>query len=116
MGGLTAAAFGGSGVPMLAANCSRTGVAGMFADRGGSWQAAGPAVPGSLAGEDIDVVRLTAAGAGVVALLRAGSGADTSLMAAWSDGSGRAGPCRLRCASGRRRSAPHPSARGGRPA
>ena len=90
VGGLTAVAFGGSGVPMLAANCSRTGIAGLFADRGGSWQAAGPAVPGSLAGEEIDVVRLTAAGGGVVALLRAGSGADTSLMAAWPDGSGRA--------------------------
>ena len=90
VGGLIAAAFGGSGVPMLAANCSRSGIAGLFADRDGSWQAAGPAVPGSLAGEEIDVVRLTAAGGGVVALLRAGSGADTSLMAAWPDGSGRA--------------------------
>ena len=90
VGGLTAAAFGGSGVPMLAANCSRTGIAGLFADRGGSWQAAGPAVPGSLAGKKINVVRLTAAGGGVVALLRAGSGADTSLMAAWPDGGGRA--------------------------
>ena len=46
--------------------------------------------PGRLAGEEIDVVRLTVAGSGVVALLRAGSGADTSLMAAWPDGSGRA--------------------------
>ncbi len=88
--GLTAAVFGGSGVPMLAANCSRPGIAGIFAGRGGSWRAAGPAVPRSLAGEEIDVVRLTAAGGGVVALLRAGSGADTSLLAAWPGGSGRA--------------------------
>ena len=49
-------------------------------------------MPGSLAAEEIDVIRLTAAGGGVVALLRAGSGADTSLMAAWPDGSGRAKP------------------------
>ena len=68
--GLTAAVFG-SGIPMLAANCSPPGIAGIFASRGGSWRAAGPAVPRSLAGEEINVVRLTAAD-GVVALLRAG--------------------------------------------
>ena len=36
------------------------------------------------------MVRLTAAGSGVVALLRAGSGADTSLLAAWPGGRGGA--------------------------
>jgi hypothetical protein len=80
---LTAAAFTGSGAPILAASCGRPGVAGIFADRGGSWQAAGPAVPASLARRDIDVVRLTAAGPGLVALLRAG----TRIVAAWYDGS-----------------------------
>jgi hypothetical protein len=79
---LTAAAFTGSGAPILAASCSRPGVAGIFADRGG-WDAAGPAVPASLARQDIDVLRLTAAGPGLVALLRAGS----RIVAAWYDGS-----------------------------
>jgi hypothetical protein len=86
--GLTAATFVRSAVPMLAGGCSRPGTVGIFADRGGSWAEAGPAVPRPLAGEDIDVLRLTATGNGVVALLQAGSGASASLIAAWSDASG----------------------------
>jgi hypothetical protein len=81
--GLTGAAFTSSGTPILAASCSRPSVAGIFADRGGSWHAAGPAVPASLARQDIDVLRLTAAGPGLVALLRAGP----RIVAAWYDGS-----------------------------
>jgi hypothetical protein len=80
---LTGAAFTSSGTPILAASCSHPGVAGIFADRGGSWHAAGPAVPASLARQDIDVLRLTAAGPGLVALLRAGA----RIAAAWYDGS-----------------------------
>jgi hypothetical protein len=80
---LTAAAFTSSGTPVLAASCGRPGVAGIFADRGGRWHAAGPAVPASLARQDIDVLRLTAAGPGLVALLRAGA----RIVAAWYDGS-----------------------------
>jgi len=80
---LTAAAFTGSGAPVLAASCGRPGDAGIFTDRDGHWLAAGPAVPASLAREDIDVLRLTTAGPGLVALLRAGS----RIVAAWYDGS-----------------------------
>ncbi len=86
--GFTAATFVRSGIPILAGRCSRPGVAGIFADHGGSWQPAGPAVPRSLAGQDIGVLRLTAAGNGVVALLQAGSGASASLIAAWPDAGG----------------------------
>ena len=85
---LTAATFVRSDVPMLAGDCSRPGPAGIFADHGGSWQAAGPTVPLPLAGEDIGVLRLTATGNGVVALLQAGSGASASLIAAWPDAGG----------------------------
>src|SRR5262249_1450468 len=46
----------------------------------------GPAKPASLARENIAVVRLAVAGTGVTALLRAGSGKDTRLIAAWSHG------------------------------
>jgi hypothetical protein len=81
--GLTGAAFTSSGTPVLATSCSRPGVAGIFADHGGSWLAAGPAVPAPLARADIDVLRLTAAGPGLVALLRAGP----RIVAAWYDGS-----------------------------
>jgi len=86
--GLTAATFARSQVPMLAGSCSRPGTAGIFADHDGSWQAAGPAVPRSLAGQHIGVLRLAATGNGVVALLQAGSGATASLFAAWPDTGG----------------------------
>ena len=83
--GLTAAAFGGGGAPMLAAGCARAGTAGIFARTGGAWQLAGPAVPAWLAREDIEVLRLTGDGRGLVALLRAGTGPGASVVAAWWD-------------------------------
>jgi hypothetical protein len=86
--GFTAAAFGPAGVPMLAGGCSRPGTAGIFTEHGGSWQAAGPAVPGSLAGQDVDVLGMSATGTGVVALLQAGSGPKASLFSAWSRAGG----------------------------
>ncbi len=84
--GLTAAAFGTAGTPMLTAGCGRPGVAGIFADSGGHWRAAGPAVPAALAREDNEVLRQAPAGSGLVALLRAGTGAGASVVAAWYDG------------------------------
>jgi hypothetical protein len=88
--GLTGAAFGSSGFPILAGDCSRPGTVGILADHAGTWRSAGPVLSGSLSREDIGVLRLTTTGAGhgVMALLRAGSGPDTSLVAAWSGGSG----------------------------
>jgi hypothetical protein len=83
---LTAAAFGTADAPMLAASCNRPGIAGIFADTGGRWDAAGPTVPAALAREDIEVLRLAAVGTGLVALLRAGTGPATSIVAAWYDG------------------------------
>ena len=95
---LTAVAFGSSswagspgpstGTPMLAAGCGRPGVAGIFAWSGGTWHAAGPAVPASLARDDIEVLRLATAGSGLVALLQAGTGPGASVTAAWSGGGG----------------------------
>ncbi len=85
---LTGAAFGTSGQPLLAGLCSRPGVAGIFADSGGSWRPAGPALPVALAGEDIEVTALASTPAGEAALLAAGTGKDESLIAAWSSGRG----------------------------
>jgi hypothetical protein len=75
---LTAAAFNGS-TPVLAAGCGRAGVAGIFADTGGTWHAAGP----SLSGETVDVLALAASGNGLVALLRASAGSSASIVGAW---------------------------------
>jgi len=95
--GLTAVAFLSSawagspgpdpGTPMLGAGCGRPGVAGIFAETAGSWHAAGPArsaLPAALRREDVEVVRLAATSAGVTAVLRAGTGADAVLVAAWA--------------------------------
>jgi hypothetical protein len=82
---LTAAAFSG-GTTMLGASCARPGVAGIFAGTGGTWHAAGPALPASLGREDVEVLALTTDGTGVEALLQAGGGARASLIAAWSSG------------------------------
>jgi hypothetical protein len=94
--GLTAVSLTASGVPVAAASCARPGVAGIFVLAGASWRAAGPAVGGRLAGQRVQVIRLTqyAAGhagasaghaaAGNMALLQAGTGGAASLLAAWT--------------------------------
>jgi hypothetical protein len=84
--GLTAVAFGSAGTPLLAGGCGRRAVAGIFAETGGSWHAAGPAVPASLARQDIEVLRLATVGSSLVALLQAGTGPGTSITAAWYAG------------------------------
>jgi hypothetical protein len=81
---LTAAAFAPQGIPLLGGSCGRPGTTGIFADTGGTWHAAGPALPAALAGQSIHVLRLTSAASSTVALLTAGTGPGTSLLAAWS--------------------------------
>jgi hypothetical protein len=82
--GLTAVAFGSAGAPVLGTGCGRPAFAGIFAESGGRWHAAGPAVPNVR--ENIEVLRLAPAGTGLVALLQAGRGPDASTVAAWYDG------------------------------
>jgi hypothetical protein len=85
---LTAAAYTPAGSPVLAGTCARPGTAGIFAAGNATWQAAGPALPAALASQPITVARLTRTAQGITALLTAGSGPGTSLLAAWSaDGS-----------------------------
>jgi hypothetical protein len=81
---LTAAASTPAGTPLLGGACARAGTAGIFALSNGSWRAAGPPVPGALSREPVGVLRLTRAGHRVAALLAAGTGRRTSLVAAWS--------------------------------
>ena len=79
---VSAVSFGRNNVPMAAGSCVRRGVTGVFADVGGTWQAAGPPLPAGLGGDQVQVLGLTETAAGPAALLLAG----TSLLAAWSDG------------------------------
>ena len=84
--GLTAVAFTPAGTPLAAGNCTRSGVAGIFAYSPGTggWRAAGPTVPSALAARPVQVLRLTSTAAGETALLAAGSGQSAQLLAAWS--------------------------------
>ncbi len=86
--GLTAAAFTPSGMPLLGGACSRLGTAGIFADRNGTWQSAGPPLPVTVARQPIAVVRLTRTTKRTTALLRVGNGRAASLLAAWSADNG----------------------------
>ncbi|HEY2307391.1 MAG TPA: hypothetical protein VGI05_16065, partial [Streptosporangiaceae bacterium] len=86
---LTAAAFSPLGMPLLAGTCSHRGTAGVFTLTGGTWRLAGPALPASMAGRPTRVLGLTVAGHRETALLAAGTGRDTVLLAAWSASGGR---------------------------
>ena len=79
---VNAVTFGPDNVPMAAGSCVRRGVAGVFADTGGAWQAAGPVLPAGFGGDQVQVLGLAATADGNAALLLAGSG----LLAAWSAG------------------------------
>jgi hypothetical protein len=72
---VTAVSFWGDGSYVVAGNCTRPGVAGIFRDTGGTWEAAGPELP---AGQRVQLLRLS----GTAALLQAGP----ELLATWWNG------------------------------
>ena len=84
---LTAATFTTSGTPMLGGSCSHPGTAGIFAGTGSTWYAAGPQLPAAVA-QPVQVLRLTSTKSSTVALLVAGAGPASSLLAAWSADNG----------------------------
>src|ERR1019366_3367362 len=90
--GLTAAAFSGSGAPMLAGRCGRTGTAGIFALTGGRWHAAGPVVPAALtggtAGRAVEVLRMATLGTRTQTVLESGAGPAATILTAWSNDGG----------------------------
>jgi hypothetical protein len=85
---LTGTAWTHSGVPLLAGNCSRPGVAGIFALDSGTWRAAGPALPASLGSQAVTVLRIVDIGSQTAAVLSVGEGPSASLVAAWTDDAG----------------------------
>jgi hypothetical protein len=80
--GLTAVSFGISGVPIVAGTCGRPGTVGVFAQAGGTWQLAGPALPAADAGVGVTVLRLTTTARATVALLAIGRGRAARLTVA----------------------------------
>jgi hypothetical protein len=87
-GSLTAAAFSPSGVPMLAASCTRPGTAGIFTYAGGTWHPAGPTMAAAYDHQNVTVLRLTTVAGETMALLAAGSGTAARLLAARSADNG----------------------------
>lgn len=87
--GLTAAAYTPAGSPLLAGTCRRAGTVGVFADSGHGWQPAGPALPASLSGQRVQVLRLSRTSGQDVALLEAGTAPSASLLAAWTGDGGQ---------------------------
>jgi hypothetical protein len=86
---LTAAAYTPAGAPLLAGNCTRPGVAGIFSYARGAWDDAAPPMPASLGRERIRVLRLTRTGDSDTALLEAGTGPAAALLAAWTSSGGQ---------------------------
>jgi hypothetical protein len=89
LAGLTAVAYTPGGTPLLGGTCARAGTAGIFAYAGGTWQMVGPALPGALASQHIQVLRLTRTGSTDTALLQAGTGSSATLVAAWASDNAR---------------------------
>jgi hypothetical protein len=89
LGQVTAAAFTPAGSPLVAGSCGRAGVAGVFGYGGGTWHLAGPALPAALAGQRVEVVRLTRTAGGDAALLEAGARGSVRLVAAWTADGGQ---------------------------
>ncbi len=88
---LTAVAFTQAGAAMLGGACAKPGAAGIFKQAGRGWRAAVLPLPAALARSRAEVVSLQTTGALTTALIRAGSGSGTALLAAWSGAAGRAG-------------------------
>jgi hypothetical protein len=80
--GVNAVSFGPDKTPITAGNCARPGVAGVFTDVSGTWQAAGLTLPAAFSRDRVQVLGLTATSGGNAALLLAGD----RLLAAWSTG------------------------------
>jgi len=75
---VTAVSFWSDGSYVVAGSCARPGVAGVFRDTDGTWEAAGPELPAAYAGRRVQVLRLS----GTAALLQAGP----DLLATWLNG------------------------------
>ncbi len=81
--GLSAVAFSSAGDPLLAGTCARAGVVGILTLVGGTWQAAGLALPAAVADQPVTAVAIAGTAGHVVALLQAGTGSASTLTAAW---------------------------------
>ena len=85
---VTATAWTPAGEPMLGGDCSKDGVAGIFTRSAAGWRATAPQLPAALATGPVSVIGLSTAGTHTTAVLAAGTGAATSVIAAWTTDGG----------------------------
>jgi hypothetical protein len=85
---ISAAAWSPGGAPMLAGDCGKHGVAGIFTRTAGAWRATAPSLPAALATGPVSVFGLNTTGTRTTALLAVGTGADTGVIAAWTTDGG----------------------------
>ena len=85
---LTAAAWTPAGQPMLAGACRTSGIAAIFVRRAGVWHTAMPSLPAALRRQPVSVIGLNTAGSRITAILAAGTGRSTAVLAAWSADNG----------------------------
>lgn len=84
---LTSVAFLSKGADLVGADCGRTGVVGVFSNRGGSWKLVGPRLPSAPGSRLVNVLRLWSAGpgtgdvSGLLDLARAGSSSIVAVRA-----------------------------------
>ncbi|HYK67006.1 MAG TPA: hypothetical protein VEV45_03605 [Streptosporangiaceae bacterium] len=81
---LTAVAWTPAGAPLVAGDCSKPGVTGIFTLSAGGWHAAAPRLTGSPARSGADVVGLTTTAGRTTAVLTVGNHATASVITAWS--------------------------------
>jgi hypothetical protein len=81
---LTAAGWSAAGTPLLGGTCRTGGTAGIFAERDGRWQAAGPALPAAISGRGAQVLDLVSSGSRSTAVIAAGQGPAAAVIAAWT--------------------------------
>ena len=81
---LSAVAFDGGGIPMVAGGCRRPGMVGLFASTLRGWQSAGLALPAALGHLTASVLGLGDFSGRTTALLAVGHGASAGIVVAWS--------------------------------
>lgn len=84
---LTAVAWTPAGVPLVAGDCTKPGMTGIFTLSAGSWHAAAPQLTGSAARGGTEVAGLTTTAGRTTAVLTLG-GTAASVVAAWSPDGG----------------------------
>jgi hypothetical protein len=81
---LTAAAWTPAGAPLVGGDCRGHGKTGIVTFSAGGWHGAAPALPASLASGPVSVIGLNTTGTHTTSVLAVGTGAATSVIAAWS--------------------------------